>query len=64
MPMVDTTAFSGLVTNGIIPLGGSGTETAATATGKASSSDGGMIRVSRGLVVVGVGVFVMFWGFW
>ena len=57
--MVDTTAFSGLVTNGIIPLGGSG-----TATGKASSSDGGKIRVTRGLIVFGAGVFVMVWGFW
>ena len=62
--MVDTTAFSGLVTNGIIPLGGSGTGTAATGTGKASSSDGGKIRVPRGLIVVGAGVFVMVWGFW
>jgi hypothetical protein len=75
VPMVDTTAFSGLVTNGIIPLGGTGTGattpgTAAgtatgTATGKASSSEGRKVLVSMGLLVgMGGGILMMFLGFW
>lgn len=72
MPMVDTAAFSGLVTNGIIPLGGTGTGTGATpgtatgtGTGKASSSDGRKVLVSMGLLVgMGGGILMMFLGFW